>query len=232
MQKVGIIGGVTWLSTIDYYRMINEKVNHRLGGINSAELLISSVNFDEVIQPLRKNDWDTVEKLFTEKATEMKLSGTEFLAICSNTIAKIAKNIAKKSNLKLIDIIGATAYQIKLKGLKKVGFLGTGFSMKNTFYAEELSTYGIDTVMPNGQEIACLDQIIFKELAHQIISEKSRKTLIKIIHRLVNEMGVEGVVLGCTELPLLLNQKQTEIPLFNTTKIHVDAIINVLLKPV
>lgn len=232
INKIGIIGGVTWASTIDYYKLINQKVNKRLGGYNTAEIIINSVNFNDVMQFLMKGDWNGVEKLFINKALELKKSGVGFVAISSNTIAKVARNVAKRADLPLINIIKSTAIEIKKKDFKKVGFLGTGFTMKSSFYFDELKEYGIDTVIPNPKEIEVISDIIMKELANHIINEKSKKIILRIMERMMKEDEIEGIILGCTEIPILINQEDTSIPLFDTTEIHTNYIVDYALKDI
>jgi len=230
MKKIGIIGGVTWASTVDYYKLVNQKINQRLGGYNTAEVLINSVNFNDVMVFLSKGDWGGVEELFTTKAKELKNAGAEFMAISSNTIAKVARDVAKKAELPLVNIIESTSKEIRKRKFKKVGFLGTGFTMKSTFYFDELKEYGIDTVVPNPKEIEIINNIIMKELAKNIINEESKRTLLQIMKRMMNEEGTEGIILGCTEIPILINQADTDIPLFDTTEIHTNYIVNFALE--
>lgn len=225
MKKIGIIGGVTWASTADYYRLINKKINQQLGGYNTAEILINSVNFNEAMELLINGDWNGVEDLFTTKAIELKKAGAEFIAISSNTIAKVAKKVAEKSELPLVHIIEATSKEVKQKGFKRVGFLGTGFTMKSRFYFDELNEYDIETVLPTPNEIEIISNIIMTELANHIILENSQKVILQIMERMMKEDGVDGIILGCTEIPLLINQKDTQIPLFDTTEIHTNYIV-------
>lgn len=232
MKKIGIIGGVTWASTADYYKLINQKINQKLGGYNTAEILINSVNFNDVMEFLTKGDWNGVEKLFTNKAVELRKAGAEFVAISSNTIAKVARNVAKDANLPLVNIIKATANEIKKKEFKKVGFLGTGFTMKSSFYFDELKEYGIDTVIPNLKEIEIISDIIMKELANHIINEKSKKIILQIMERMMKVDKIEGIILGCTEIPILISQDDTAIPLFDTTEIHTNYIVDFALKDI
>jgi aspartate racemase len=232
MKKIGLIGGVTWASTVDYYKLINKKVNQRLGGYNTAEILINSVNFNDVMKFLMKGDWNGVENLFTNKAIELKRAGAEFVAISSNTIAKVARNVAKDADLPLVNIIEATANEIKKKDFKKVGFLGTGFTMKSSFYFDELKDYGIDTVIPSSKEIEIISDIIMNELANQIINDNSKKIILQIMERMTKRDGIEGIILGCTEIPILVNQQDTDIPLFDTTEIHTNYIVDFALKDI
>ncbi len=230
MKKIGIIGGVTWASTVDYYKLVNQKVNQRLGGYNTAEIIINSVNFNDVMALLTNSDWNGVEELFKIKAEELKSAGAEFMAISSNTIAKVARNVAKKADLPLINIIKSTAIEIKKKGFKRVGFLGTGFTMKSSFYFDELKEYGIYSVIPNPKEIEIISDIIMKELANHIINEKSKKIILLIMKRMMKEDKIEGIILGCTEIPILINQDDTSISLFDTTEIHTNYIVDYALK--
>jgi len=229
MKRIGVLGGVTWASTADYYQQINQKINQKLGGYNTAEILINSVNFNDVMSFLNKGNWRNVEELFTEKAIEIKKSGAEFIAISSNTIAKVARNVAKKAELPLVHIIESTAIEIKNKKIKNVGFLGTSFTMKSEFYFNELRDFGINTVIPNPDEIDQISDIIIKELAHQILNEDSKKRILQIMERMVKEHGIEGVILGCTEIPMLINQNDTDILLFDTTEIHTNYIVDFAL---
>jgi|TARA_B110000902_G_scaffold158259_1_gene181433 aspartate racemase len=230
MNKIGIIGGVTWISTAVYYKLINQKINQKLGGYNTAEILINSVNFNDVMTFLNKGDWNEIEDLFIKRAIELKKSGAEFLAISSNTIAKVAQNVAKEAQLPLVDIIKTTSEEIKNKKIKRVGFLGTGFTMKSDFYFNQLKDYEIETVIPNSNEIEIISDIITKELANHIITNKSKNMMLQIMERMMKEKRIEGVILGCTEIPLLINQDHTDIPLFDTTEIHTNSIVDFALK--
>ena len=230
MKKIGIIGGVTWASTVDYYKLINQKVNQRLSGYNTAEILINSVNFDDVMVLLTNGDWDGVEELFKIKAEELKNAGAEFIAISSNTIAKVARNVAKRADLPLANIIKSTAIEIKKKGFKRVGFLGTGFTMKSSFYFDELREYGIDSIIPNPKEIEVISDIIIEELAIHSVNENSKKVILQIMERMMKEEEIEDIILGCTEIPLLINQSDTNTPLFDTSEIHTSHIVEYAIK--
>ena len=229
-KKIGIIGGVTWLSTMDYYKLINQKINQRLGGYHTATILINSVNFNEVMVSLSNGNWDEIEELFETKAKELKKAGAQFIAISSNTIAKVANNVALNVELPLVSIIESTANEILKKDYKKVGFLGTGYTMKNTFYLDELAENSIEAIVPNSKEIETISSIIMTELAHNILNEDSKAIFLEIMNRMMKEYDLEGFILGCTEIPLLIKQSDTSIPLFDTTEIHTDYIVNYALK--
>ena len=230
MKKIGLIGGVTWASTIDYYRAINQKVNHRFGGYHTAEVLINSVNFNTVMDHLKAGNWKGVEDLFTAKALELKKAGVDFFAISSNTIAKVANDVSRHAELPLINIIKCTAKEISKKGFTRAGFLGTRFTMQSSFYFDELREYGIDAVLPSPKEISGINNIIMNELAQHVINEKSKDYILQIIESMVKYNGVGGIILGCTEMPLLLGQNDTDIPLFDTTDIHTDYIVDYALE--
>ena len=230
MKKIGILGGVTWSSTADYYRLINQKVNKGLGGYQTARILISSVNFHDVMGSLSRGNWNEVEELFVQEAIGLKQAGAELLAISSNTIAKVAENVAERAAIPLVSIIDATAQEIKAKGFNRVGFIGTEFTMKSTFYLDRLGAHGIDSFVPNSDEIATISNIIMDELAHGVVKEKSRQNVLNIIERLYEEENAGGVVLGCTEIPMLISQDDTSIHIFDTTEIHTDYIVDSALQ--
>ncbi len=216
---------MTWVSTTEYYKLINQKVNQRLGGQHSAKMLISSVDFAEVMSYLLDEDWQKVENLLLEKAEELKSAGANFIAISSNTMAKVGKSISQKSGLELIDIFNSTALEINKLGLKKVLLLGTGFTMKDPYFIEELKKNNVKAIVPSNNEIELIDKIIFTELTKEIITKKSKNTFIEIIERLKSEEGIDGVILGCTEIPLLIKASDSSVPIFDTTEIHTSYIV-------
>lgn len=230
MKKIGIIGGVTWVSTHLYYKLINQKINERLGGHHSAEIIINSVDFAEVIQYLQKDEWDNIEDLILERAQELKRSGADFIAISSNTMAKIGQNVSKKASIHLIDIFQSTAVEVKNLGLKKVALLGTVFTMKDPFFINELERQGVSSVVPNLEEIDAINEIIMTELTKGIIVEKSKNVFINIINRMEKDEGIDGVILGCTEIPLLIKKNDVNLPIFDTTEIHTNYIVNYALQ--
>lgn len=226
MKKIGLIGGVTWVSTQDYYRGINEGINACLGEYNSAELIMYSVNFQELLSYFNDGNWHGVEDAISSKAIALKNAGADFFAIGSNTTSKVGKVASRRSGLALVDIFEATAKSIKHEGVKRVALLGTGFTMKDSFYSDELNAYGLEIVLPNPDEVVEIDSIIFYELTKATINVKSKVYLQNVIKRLHKEDGCEGVILGCTELPLIIKPEDVDIHSFNTTEIHVNAIVD------
>ena len=229
MKSIGIIGGVTWVSTTEYYKLINQKVNSILGGQHSAKIVVNSVDFAEVLSYLEDNQWNKIGDLMVVKATQLKKAGADFIAISSNTMAKIGQYVSDKTDIELISIFKSTAKEINKKELKRVALLGTGFTMNDPFFIEELANYGVNAIVPNAQEIKLIDDIIFSELTKEIISEKSKNTFMAIINRMEKEEGIDGVILGCTEIPLLIQAKDSHLPLFDTTEIHTDYIVHYAL---
>ncbi len=225
MKKIGIIGGVTWVSTQEYYKQINQAVNQKLGGFHSANMLINSVDMGEIYPFLPIGDWDGLADYITIKALELKKAGAEFFAIGSNTISKVGHQVSKNTGLPYVDIYEATAQAIAKKQLQKVALLGVAFTMKDDVYAKALAKFGIETIIPNNEEMTETHEIIMTELAKAIFTSKSKATYLKVIHRMQKEDTVEGAILGCTEIPLLIKQADTNLPVFDTTAIHVKAIL-------
>ncbi len=225
MKKIGIIGGVTWVSTQEYYKQINQAVNQKLGGFHSANMLINSVDMGEIYPFLPIGDWDGLADYITTKVVELKKAGGEFFAIGSNTISKVGHQVSKNTGLPYIDIYEATAEAIAKKQLQKVALLGVAFTMKDDVYAKALAKFGIETVIPTDAEMDKTHEIIMTELTKAIFTSKSKATYLEVINRMQKEAAVEGAILGCTEIPLLINQTDTDLPVFDTTAIHVKAIL-------
>jgi aspartate racemase len=224
MKTIGLIGGMSWESTLEYYRIINETVNKKLGEFHSARIILYSVELDEIIRLQNQGNWKEIAKLITKVASKIKNEGADFIAICSNTTHKVAENIQKIINLPLLHIADLTAEQITKQGLRTVGLLGTRFTMEEDFYKGRLvDKFGLKVLIPSKNERDFVDNVIFNELCFGIKKESSKKMFLKIIKNLFDS-GAEGVILGCTEIPLLINVADTKIPLFDTTKIHAEGI--------
>ena len=226
MKVIGLIGGMSWNSTLEYYRLINESVAEKLGGLHSAHLILYSLDFDELERAQRQARWDDITAILSRAGIALKEAGADFLVICTNTMHKVADAVTERVGLPLVDIVDVTGDSIIENGLGKVGLLGTRFVMEEPFYRRRLEKqFGIEVLVPDKSDRAIVNQIIYDELCHGKIETSSRYTLIQIIQGLVRQ-GAEGIILGCTELPLLIQPGDVDIPLFNTTRLHAEAVVN------
>ena len=229
MKILGLVGGISWVSTIDYYRFINEGVNEKLGGLNFAQCLIYSVNFDDFQRNNTANDWAATFKLIYEACENLKRGGAEAIVLCANTAHAVADEVQEIIQLPLIHIAAATAREINKQGLKKVGLLGTKFTMEMDFYKKKLNEYNIESIVPASQKVRdYLQQTIKEELGRGIIKQETRHAYVAIIDQLIKD-GAEGIILGCTEIPLLIKGPDVSVPIFNTTKIHSQAAVEFAL---
>jgi len=225
LKTIGLIGGMSWESTVDYYRYLNEGVKESLGGLSSAKILLYSYNFSEVEVMQHSGDWDGLTKDMVEKATKLQEAGADMIAICTNTMHKMAPDIEKAVNIPLIHIADAAGAVIKKRGQKKVALLGTNFTMNGDFYKGRIKEkFDIEVIVPNEEDKQIVHNIIYDELCRGVIKEESKSKYIQIIEKLARE-GAEGVILGCTEIPLLIKVGDTSIPVYDTTKIHSDALL-------
>ena len=220
MKTIGLIGGMSWESSLEYYRIINQTTKLKLGGFHSAQCLMYSVDFDKIEALQHQNKWEDLTNIMVDSAEKLKKGGADFIIICTNTMHKMACDIENRVGIKVLHIAEATGKEIVKKGMKKVGLIGTKFTMEQDFYKKVLKDiFNIDVVIPEENERAIIHDVIYNELCKGIINEVSKEMYIKIINNLASE-GAEGVVLGCTEIPLLISQKDVTIPVFDTTKIH------------
>ncbi len=220
MKTIGLIGGMSFESTLDYYRIINETMRLKLGKLHSAKCILYSVDFEKIEVLQHENKWDELTCIMIDIAKKLKNSGADFIVICTNTMHKMAKDIEEKAQIKVLHIAEATGKEIIKSKIKKVGLLGTSFTMEQDFYKKVLKdNFNIDVIIPNGEEREIIHKIIYDELCKGIINEESKDRYIKIINSLASN-GAEGIVLGCTEIPLLIKQEDIDIPLFDTTTIH------------
>ena len=219
MKTIGIIGGTSWESTVEYYRILNETVKKKLGGLHSAKCLMYSVEFQEISDLMQAGDWKAISVRMQEIANMLKSGGADFLIICSNTLAAPAPEIEKNIGIPVHSIAEATAKEILGMKLKKIGLLGTKYTMEGSYYKDTLRKYGIETIIPERGEREAINSIIFNELCLGILKESSREILKNIISKLQSK-GAEGIVLGCTEIPLLVKQEDVIIPVFDTMTIH------------
>ncbi len=216
---------MSWNSTLEYYRLINELVADRLGGLHSARIVLYSLDFEEVESAQREARWDDAARTLIKAGIALELAGAEFLVICTNTMHKVADVVASRTALPLLHIGDAVGGAITESGLCRVGLLGTRFVMEERFYRDRLQErFGIDVLVPGKKEQAMIDRIIYDELCLGKIADTSRHTCLKIIQDLIRR-GAGGVILGCTELPLLIHHNDVPVPLFDTTRIHAEAAV-------
>lgn len=219
MKTLGLIGGMSWESTVPYYRQINQQVNQRLGGLHSAKIILYSVDFQQIEALQRSGDWQQAGQLLAEAAQALHRAGAEGLVLCTNTMHKVAHAITSATPLPLLHIADATAQQIRAQGLQRIGLLGTRFTMEQDFYKARLAEQGITVLIPGQTEREQVHQVIYEELCRGQIKADSRLAYQRIIADLV-AAGAEGVILGCTEIGLLVQPEDAAVPLFDTTAIH------------
>lgn len=226
MKTIGLLGGMSWESSIEYYRIINEAVKQRLGGLHSAQCLMYSVDFAEIEALQHAGDWDALTNAMIQAARRLKAGGADFLVICTNTMHRMAGEIETAAGLPLLHIADAAAYAIQAQGLHTVGLLGTRFTMEGDFYRGRLQDkHGISVVIPDEADRITVHRVIYDELVRGILLAESRQAFQHVIAALA-ERGAQGVVLGCTEIPLLINQTDVAIPIFDTTRIHAEAAVD------
>lgn len=228
MKTVGLIGGTTWVSTHEYYRLINEITNKRLGGLNASKCLIHSFNFDEIARLQKSNETEQLYQKIENAAKGLINSGASCIALCANTMHIYADQLNHNINVPIIHIAEATAKTIIESGITEVGLLGTRYTMEMNFYTSILENQGIVVHIPSLPERDFIHDCIFNELAKDIFTEESRNRFLKIINELGAE-GAKGIILGCTEIPLLIQQNHTKLPLFDTLDIHATAIVDFAL---
>lgn len=226
MKMLGLIGGTTWLSTVDYYRLLNEGVNERLGGMEYARCLMYSLNFGDIVKINERQDWDAALELFSDAATRLKNAGAEGLVLCANTAHVIADRLEKRIGLPLIHIADAAAHAIRRAGIERVGLLGTRYTMELDFFKDRLAWHGVTGIVPNAAEREFIHGTIFGELAKNVIRPETRDRYLEIMDRMEKQDGARGAILGCTEIPLLIKQSDTRIPVFDTTALHVRAAVD------
>ena len=219
MKTIGLIGGMSWESTIPYYKIINEEISRSLGGLHSAKIVMYSVDFDELNECLNTENWDKIADILGEAAKKLQDFGAEFVLICTNTMHKVAPIVQERISVPIVHIADATGDEIIKRGFKRVALLGTKFTMTQEFYTRRLRERGLEVMIPEQNEITTVNDVIFKELCAGKFREESRQEYRNIIKRLQDE-GAEAVIFGCTEIGLLLDQKDCEIPVLDTTVIH------------
>ena len=220
MKTIGLIGGMSWESTVPYYRIINETVRARLGGFHSAKLVLFSVDFYEIELLQHSGDWGEAGRMLAQAGRSLQAAGADFLVLCTNTMHKVANSIESAVNIPLLHIADPTAQEIKQAGLKKVGLLGTRFTMEQDFYRGRLrDQHHLDVLIPDDDDRGLVHKIIYDELCMGLVRDGSRAEYRRIIQRLVDQ-GAQGVILGCTEISMLVGASDSPVPLFDTTAIH------------
>lgn len=229
MKTIGLIGGMSWESSVEYYRIINEEVKNRLGGLHSAKCILYSVDFEEIERFQAKGKWEEAGKLLGDVAHSLEKGGADFIVICTNTMHKVIDHVEEKINIPILHIADATANQIEKSNINSVGLLGTKYTMEQDFYKSRIKSKGIKVLVPNDTEREVVNKVIYEELCLGNIQQSSRDCYKKVIKNLVDN-GAEGIILGCTEIGLLIKQEDSEVPLFDTTAIHAIESVNKALE--
>jgi aspartate racemase len=229
VKTLGLIGGMTWHSTVDYYKLINQGVQGRLGGSHSAEIVLCSVDFGPIEDLQNRGEWGALGQLMAGAARSLEGAGAEALVICANTMHRLADDMSAAVRIPLIHIADATAAEVKTRGLRTVGLLGTRYTMEMDFYRGRLvAKHGLKVLVPGEPGRTTVHEIIYKELAHGLVRPEARQAYVEVIEDLVKR-GAEGVILGCTEIPMLVGPQDSPVPVFDTTAIHAAAAVDFAL---
>lgn len=224
MKTIGLIGGMSWESSAEYYRLLNEQVKHHLGGLHSAECLMYSVDFEEIERFQSQGKWEEAGERLADVARSLEKGGAELIVLCTNTMHKVISSIEEAVSVPVLHIADATAKEIRANHLHTVGLLGTKYTMEQDFYKERIADSGIEVLIPETAERDMINEIIFNELCVGKINESSKVKYQQAIQNLINR-GAQGIILGCTEIGLLIHDEDAEVPLFDTAKIHVKAAV-------
>ncbi|MDP3705231.1 MAG: amino acid racemase [Legionellaceae bacterium] len=229
MKTIGMIGGVSWESTVLYYKLINESVRHQLGGLTSAKLMINSLNYQEIVNLENDNDWEKVTTILSHSAQVLEQSGADFIVLCCNTLHKVASKIALSTSIPFVHIADAAGFALNQAKITKVGLLGTQFTMEDGFYGDHLMhKFNVDVIVPDLEMRKKIDDIIYKELCVGKIFDESKDILLQAIHALTQQ-GASAILLGCTELGILIQPEDFHLPIFDTTKLHAEKIVSIAL---
>ncbi|WP_223671265.1 aspartate/glutamate racemase family protein [Kangiella shandongensis] len=229
MKTIGLLGGMSWESTANYYKAINQEVKQRLGGLSSAKICLYSVNFAEIEHLQHQGEWQKTADILSEAAQSVEKAGADFLLICTNTMHKVAPEIETAINIPLLHIADTTGQQLVQNGIKSVGLLGTQFTMEQEFYKKRLTDkFGIEVLVPQEKERKQVHEIIYNELCRGEINQSSKETYLDIIDNL-KQAGAEAIILGCTEIAMLVKPEDTSVPLYDTAAIHASAAVELAL---
>ena len=229
MKTVGLIGGMSWESTVTYYQLLNEGVKDALGGLHSAKILLYSVDFFEIEALMSHGDWDKAADMLGSVAARLEQAGADMILICTNTLHKVAPQVQAKIRVPLVHIAEAAAEALKTQGITRVGLLGTKYTMTQEFYRDKLVERGIEVLIPEGDDIDLVNRVIFEELCLGIVKAESRAEYLRVIKTL-QARGAEGILLGCTELGLIVSSEDVTLPLFDTTEIHARRALTLALE--
>jgi aspartate racemase len=229
-KMIGMLGGMSWQSSAEYYRLANELVRERLGGFHSARLVLGSVDFATIERLQVEDRWEEAGQLLAEVAKGLEAAGAEFLLLCANTMHKVADQVQAAVSVPLLHIIDVTGLAVRGAGLSVVGLLGTAYTMEQDFYRDRMASHGVRLIVPAPEDRAEVHRVIYEELVLGVVRDESRRSYQDIIGRLVDE-GAEGVVLGCTEIELLITAADSPVPVFATTRLHVEAALAASLGP-
>ena len=221
MKTIGLIGGMSWESTATYYKIINETVKEKLGGLHSAKCILYSVDFQEIEECQANGNWEKSGEILGEAANNLEKAGADFIVICTNTMHKVVNQIKEKISIPILHIAEMTAEKILEKGLKNIALLGTKYTMEQDFYKSKLIEKGINVIIPDKNDIEIINKVIYDELCLGTINSNSKKKFLEIVDKLRNK-GAEGIILGCTEIGLLIKNEDTDVPLFDTAIIHAE----------
>ena len=221
MKTIGLIGGMSWESTVTYYKIINETVKEKLGGLHSAKCILYSVDFQEIEECQANGNWEKSGEILGEAAYNLEKAGADFIVICTNTMHKVVNQIKEKISVPILHIAEMTAEKILEKGLKNIALLGTKYTMEQDFYKSKLIEKGINVIIPDKNDIEIINEVIYDELCLGTINSDSKKKFLEIVDKLRSK-GAEGIILGCTEIGLLIKNEDTDVPLFDTAIIHAE----------
>ncbi|MCO5973868.1 aspartate/glutamate racemase family protein [Actinoallomurus soli] len=231
MRTIGMLGGMSWVSSAEYYRLANEVVRERLGGLHSARLVMASVDFADVEELQMSGRWEDAGRLLADEARKVEAAGADLLLICTNTMHKVADQVQAAVDIPLLHLADKTAAAVTAAGLSTVGLLGTAFTMEQDYYRDRLASHGLTVLVPPAADRAEVHRIIYDELCLNVMSDESRRTYRRVIAGMV-DAGAEGVILGCTEIELLVGAADSPVPVFPTTRLHVAAAVDAVLRPV
>jgi len=230
LKTIGLIGGMSWESSIEYYRIINETTKAKLGGLHSAKSIMVSVDFAEIEILQHQGKWTEAAHMLIEAAKNLENGDADFIVLCTNTMHKVADDIQANVNIRLLHIADATAQLVKESGIQKIGLLGTRFTMEEEFYKGRLSQkYGVSVSIPNAPQREIVHRVIYDELVLGKIEQNSKEQYVDIIRQMIDQ-GAEGIILGCTEIGLLIHEQDSAVPLFDTTRIHAEAAVEYALQ--